>query len=76
MDTRNLTRADIRYIDELCLDDDAVDAGGGLERALARFAERYGIELAPGEIYTPSQDECHEIARLTVNEITGWYPNV
>jgi hypothetical protein len=71
MDTRNLTLDDIRYIDELCLDANAMDAGGGLERALDSFAERHGIELAPGEIYHPTYPECVEISRLAVESILG-----
>ena len=71
MDTRNLTRADIRYIDELCLDEGAVDAGEGLESALEQFAAQHGIDPQPNEIYKPTADECAEIARLAVDSILG-----
>ncbi|HET7596023.1 MAG TPA: hypothetical protein VFK15_03765 [Burkholderiales bacterium] len=71
MDTRNLTRADIRYIDELCLDEGAVDAGDGLENALEQFSAHHGINPQPGEIYKPTADECAEIARLAVDSILG-----
>lgn len=69
MDTRNLTRADIRYIDELCEDDRAFDAGSALDSALEIFGARHGIELGPDEIYEPDQAQCNEIARLAVNII-------
>lgn len=69
MDTRNLTRADIRYIDELCLDEGAVDAGEGLEHALEQFAAQHGIDPQPGEIYHPTYLECVEISRLAVDSI-------
>lgn len=72
MNTTNLTREDIRYLDELCADDNAIDAGSGLDSALETFADHYGIELAEGEIYAPTNAECDTIKKLAVNAIVGY----
>lgn len=69
MDSRNLTRADCRYIDELCADNGAIDMGSGLDYALERFGDQHDLALSPDEIYHPTQAESEEIARIASDYI-------